>query len=68
MVFPVKRNGGGLDRDASFLFFGIVIGGGCTLIDTSDFVNEVGVKEHPFGNGRFSRIDMGDDADVADVL
>ena len=68
MVFPVEGNGSGLNRDASFLFFGIVIGRGGALVNASDFVNEVGVEEHPFGNGRFSRIDMGDNADVADVL
>ena len=68
MVFPIECNGGGLDGDASFLFFEIVIGNGRTLVDHSDFVNEVRVEEHTFGNGCFSRIDMGDNADVADVL
>jgi len=34
------------------------------LVDHSDFVYEVGVEEHSFGNGRFSSVDMGDDADV----
>ena len=68
MVFPIEGNGGGLDGDASFLFFGIVVGNGGSLIDHSDFVNEVRVEEHSFGNGCFSRVDMGDDADVADVL
>jgi len=43
------------------------------LIDHSDFVNEVGVEEHSFGNGSpfpalQSSVDVGDDADVADVL
>jgi hypothetical protein len=68
MVFPIEGNGGGLNRDSAFLFFGIVIGNGSALVNATDFVDEVGVKEHPFGNGGFSRIDMGDDANVADVL
>ena len=73
MFLPIKGNAGGLDGDTSFLFFGIVIGNGCTLVDHSDFVYEVGVEEHPFGNGSPfsafpSSVDMGDDADVSDVL
>jgi hypothetical protein len=50
------------------LFFGIVIGNGRTLIDHSDFVYEVGVEEHSLGNGGFSRVDVGNDADVAESL
>jgi len=43
------------------------------LVDHSDFVYEVGVEEHPFGNGLpfpalQSSVDVGDDADVSDVL
>ena len=67
-ISPIEGNACGLDGDASFLFFGIVIGNGSALIDHADFVYEVGIEEHPFGNGRFSSVDMGDDADVADVL
>jgi hypothetical protein len=31
-------------------------------------MGEVGVEEHSFGNGRFSRVDMGNDAYVAQGL
>jgi hypothetical protein len=31
-------------------------------------VNEAGVKEHSLGNGCFSGINVGDNADVADIL
>ena len=68
MFLPIKGNAGGLNGDVSFLFFGIVIGNGGALVDHSDFVYEVGVEEHSFGNGRFSSVDVGDDADVSDVL
>jgi len=51
VFFPIKGNAGGLNGDASFLFFGIVIGNGGSLIDHSDLVYEVGVEEHSFGNG-----------------
>jgi len=68
MFFPIEGNAGGLNGDASFLFFGIVVGNGGALVDHSDFVYEVGVEEHPFGNGRFSCVDVGDNADVSDVL
>ena len=56
-----------LSRGA-FLFFGIVIGNGRALIDHSDFVYEVGIEEHSFRNGGLARIDMGNDADVAESL
>jgi hypothetical protein len=68
VVFPVKSNGGGLNGNASFLFFGIVVGNGGALIDHTDFVDEVGVEEHSFGNGRLSCIDMGDDSDISERL
>jgi len=68
MFLPIEGNACGLDGDSSFLFFGIVIGNGGALIDHSDFVYEVGVEEHSFGNGGFSCVDVGDDADVSDVL
>jgi hypothetical protein len=31
-------------------------------------VYEVGIEEHSFGNGSFSRIDMGDNPNVANGL
>jgi hypothetical protein len=73
MVFPIKSNGGGLNGNAAFLFFGIVIGNGSALIDHSDFVDEVGVEVHSFGNGSplelaQSRIDRGDDSDISERL
>ena len=66
--FPVEGYGGGLNGDTAFLFFGIVVGNGRTLIDHSDFVYEVGIEEHSFRNGGLTRIDMGNDADVAESL
>jgi hypothetical protein len=68
ITFPVEGYGGGLDRDAAFLFFGIVIGNGRPLIDHSDFVDEVGIEEHRSAGGGLARIDMGNDADVAESL
>jgi hypothetical protein len=68
VTFPLKGDAGGLNGDTAFLFFGIEVCRGGALIDSSDFVSEVGVEEHSFGNGGFSCVDMGDDADVAQGL
>ncbi len=65
--FPIEPDAGGVYGDSSFLLLGIVIGDGRALIDLAHSVTETAVKEHPLGDGGFAGIDMGDNADVAEV-
>ena len=67
-VFPGKVDRGGVDRDAPLLLLGVVIGDGCPLVHRSDAMAEAAEEEHPLGDGGFARVDMGDDADVAELL
>ena len=67
-VLPVKRNSGGVDGDASFLFFWITIGFGRAFIDKSHSMLGTAVKKHPFGNGGLAGIDVGDDSQVPQVF
>ena len=65
--FQGKVTAGGVDRDAPFLLLGIVIGDGGALIDLAHAVAEAAVEQHPLGDGGLAGIDVGDDADVAEV-
>jgi hypothetical protein len=68
VILPAEFNAGGEDGDPPFLFFGVIIGVGRTVIDTADAVFGAADEEHPFGNRCLAGIDVGDDADVADAI
>ena len=44
------------------------VGDGGALVDVAQAVRKAAVKQHPFGDGGFSGVDMGNDADIAEVL
>ncbi len=62
---PEASGGGGLDGDAALCFLVHEVHGGCAVVDLTDFVDLAGELENAFGGGRFTRIDVGEDADVA---
>ena len=38
------------------------------VVHFADLVRNAGIKKHPFGNGRFSGINVRDDADIANFF
>ena len=68
MSLPGKLHAGGIDRDAAFGFFGIVVGRGRAHIDLAGPVLRATGEQHPLGDGGFAGVDVGDDADVADAF
>ena len=72
LVAPEGRHGGGLDGDAALLFLLQVVSGRRRLqvlgvMDVDDRVLAPRVIEDALGRRRLAGIDVGDDADVADV-
>jgi hypothetical protein len=65
VVGPEASGGGGLDGDSAFGFLIHEIHGGCAIVHFADFVNLAGELENAFGGGRFARINVGENADVA---
>ncbi len=66
-VFPGEGHAGRIDGDAALLLLRVEVGDRGALIDVAHAVRKAAVKQHPFGDGGFSGVDMGDDADVAEV-
>jgi hypothetical protein len=67
-VLPAKGDASGEYRDAPLLFFGVIIGFGRTGVDGPSSVLGATHVEHLLGNGRLARIDVSNDADVANRL
>src|SRR5207249_11033449 len=66
-IAPRKRNAGAINRDAAVLFLGIVIGVEGAGVDFAQAMFGPGNIEEMVSGGRLAGIDMGDDADVADL-
>ena len=66
-VFPAKGDAGGLDRDAAFLLLGIEVGDSVTPIHVSHAVRGAAVEQHPLGERGLARVDVGNDADIAEL-
>ena len=64
VVAPIEFDTSAEDRDATFLFFGIVVGVGGSMVDTTDPMLGSAKEQHSFGDCRFTGIDVSDDADV----
>ena len=68
VVFPEAGNRGGRNRDAALFFLVHPVGGGSTIVGFTDFAVDTRVVEDSFGYGGLSGIDVGHDADVADLM
>ena len=64
-IFPRESDTSRVDCDTSFGLFCIVVGCGGTTIDFASAMFSTRYVEHPFGDGRFAGIDMGNDANIA---
>ena len=69
MVWSRHSNGtqARVDGDAALLLLGVVVGLGGALVDAAELVLGAGVVEQVLGGGGLAGVDVGDDAEVADV-
>ncbi len=65
VIFPEAGGGGGLDGDAALGFLFHEVHGRCAIVNFTDLVDLAGELENTFGGGRFARINVGENADVA---
>src|SRR5260370_12110449 len=64
-ITPVDGDGGAVDGDALLAFQRVEVGGGIAFIDIADFVLGAAEIEDALRGRGFTRVDGGDDADVA---
>ena len=62
-----ERDAGAVDGDAAFLLFRVPVGVGGAFIDGAELVLGAGIVEQVFGGRGLARVDVGDDAEVADL-
>ena len=65
-VAPLAGDGRRVDRDPALLLFFVEVGDRGPLVDVPHAVRGAGIEQDPFGGGRLTRVDMGNDADIAD--
>ncbi|APA94092.1 hypothetical protein NS506_00001 [Nocardia seriolae] len=68
VVFPETGRRGRRDGDAAFLLLRHPVHGGGAVVHLTDLVGDTGVEEDAFGSRRLTGIDVGHDADVADLV
>ena len=66
MVLPVRCRARRADGDAAFLLLWHEVHGSSAVMNLAHAVYLVAVEENALGQRRFARINMGNDADVAD--
>src|SRR5204863_768660 len=64
---PGAGGGGGVDRDAALLLLGVEVHDGGAFVDLAHLVDLAGVIEDPLGDGGLAGVDVGGDADVANL-
>ena len=64
-ALPEGGGGGRRDGDAAFLLLLHPVHHGGAVVHFADFMSDAGVEEDALGGGRFARVDMGADADIA---
>src|SRR6266513_856085 len=65
---PEGRGGGGSDGDAALLLLLHPVHGGGAVVHLTQLVRPAGVVQDPLGRSRFPGIDVGHDADVANLV
>ena len=68
VVLPEARGGGGGDGNAALLLLNHPVHGGGAIVDLTDLVGLAGVVEDALRRGGLTGVDVGHDADVAEVL
>lgn len=66
VAVPVAAHGSGEDGDAAVAFLRVEVGDGGAVVDLAALVGGAGQVEDPFGDGGLARVDVGEDAQVAD--
>ncbi len=66
-VAPLERNAGAVDGDAAFLLLLVPVGGRVALVHGAEQVRGPAVVEEVFGGRGLARVDVGDDAQIADL-
>ena len=67
-VFPIDGGRSRGDRDATFPLLLHEVHGRGAFVHFADAVNSPRVKKNPFGRGRFARVNVGHDPNIADIL
>src|SRR6476661_7352776 len=67
VVLPEGRRRGRRDRDAALLLLLHPVHRGSAIVDLTDLVRDACVEQDPLGRRRLAGIDVGHDADVADL-
>src|SRR6185369_5855900 len=65
---PLAGDRGAEDGDALLLLEDVPVGGRRPLVDVAHSMDREGVVEDPFGSGRLAGVDVGDDAEVPDLV
>ena len=67
-VFVRQRDTRRVDRNAAFLLLGVEVGDRRALVDRAHPMTDAAIEQHPLGDRRFAGVDVGDDADVAELF
>lgn len=68
VTVPGAAHGRGEDGDPTVALLGVEVGDGRPLVHLAPLVGGAGDVEDPFGDGGLAGVDMGEDAQVADVV
>ena len=67
-ALPVAGGHRGGDGDAALLLVHHPVHDGLAIMHLTDLIRLAGIEKDPFGNGGLAGIDVGDNADVPDVV
>ena len=68
LTAPEAGGSSGLDGDTTFLLLRHEVHGGGAVVGLADLVVLTGVEQNTLGSGGLAGIDVGHDADIADVV
>src|SRR5262249_51972583 len=68
VAFPVTSHGGRHDGNATLAFLGHPVGGGFAFMDSTNLVLQAGAVQDALSSGGLAGVNVGNNADVANVL
>jgi len=66
-VLPRRRDRGGRDRDAALALLRHPVSDGRAIVHVADAIRAPGIEQHALRQRRLAGVNVGDDADVADL-